>query len=143
MGCKLHADSLDCTPKSVPHMGSENERLGTGTVKGLHILCYQHHTEMLLRRLREPAEGLLYACQAPGCLVRYNTSTGYFIDTKEAKTIEHEMTPRVSCPDDKQLMYLAEVMPQRRNFRLWKCPECNRSRTNEETSGRLGKKMGA
>jgi ribosomal protein L37AE/L43A len=98
---------------------------------------------MLLRRLREPAEGLLYACREPGCLGRYNTSAGYFIDSKGAKTIEHEMTPHVSCPDDGQLMYLAEVMPQRRSFRLWKCPECNRSRTNEETSVGLGKKMGA
>jgi hypothetical protein len=124
-------------------MGSVNERLGTSTVKRLHLLCYQHHTEMLLRRLSEPAEGLLYACREPGCLVRYDTSAGYFIDTKDAKTIEDEMTPRVRCPDDGQLMYLAEVMPHRRSFRLWKCPECNRSRTNEETSGGLGKKMGA
>jgi hypothetical protein len=125
-------------------MGSENERSGTNTVKGLHVLCYQHHhTKMLLRCPSEPAEGLLYACQEPGCLVRYNTSAGYFIDTKDAKTIEDEMTPRVSCPDDGQLMYLAEVMPQRRSFRLWKCPECNRSRTNKETSDGLGKKMGA
>jgi hypothetical protein len=22
-------------------------------------------------------------------------------------------------------MYLAEVWPKRKNFRLWKCPECN------------------
>jgi hypothetical protein len=124
-------------------MASEQERLGTSTGKELHVLCYQHHTEMLLRLLREPAEGLLYTCREPGCLVRYDSSHGYFIDTNDAETIEQETTPRVGCPNDGQLMYLAEVMPQRRSFRRWKCPECNGSRTNEETSGGLEKKMGA
>jgi hypothetical protein len=117
--------------------------LGINTGKDLHVLCYQHHTEMLLRLLSESAEGVLYACREPGCLVRYDNSDGYFIDTGDAKTIEQETTPRVSCPNDGQLMYLAEVTPQRSDFRLWKCPECNRSRTNEETSGGLEKKMGA
>ena len=117
--------------------------MGTSTRRDLHILCYQHHTEMLLRLLSEPAEGLLYACREPGCLVRYHSLDGYFIDSKDAKTIDQEITPRVSCPDDARLMYLAEVMPQRRSFRLWKCTECNESRTNEETSGGLEKKMGA
>lgn len=88
-------------------------------------------------------EGLLYTCHEPGCLVCYDSSYGYFIDTKDAETIEQEMTPRVSCPNDGRLMYLAEVSPQRRNFRLWKCPECNGCQTNEETSGGLGQKMGA
>jgi hypothetical protein len=127
----------------VPHMASEQERLGTSTRENLHVLCYQHHTEMLLRLLSEPVEDLLYACREPGCLVRYKTSDGYFIDTKDAKTIEQEITPRVSCSNDGQLMYLAEVMAERKSFRLWKCPECNLARINEETSGGLGKKMGA
>lgn len=118
-------------------------RLVTGTGKDLHVLCYQHHTEMLPRLLSEPAEGVLYACQEPSCLVGYDSSDGYFIDTKNSKTIEEETTPRVSCPNDGHFMYLAEVMPQRRSFRLWKCPECNGNRTNEETSGGLEKKMGA
>ncbi len=124
-------------------MASEKETLGTSTRKDLHVLCYQHHTEMLLRLLSKPAEGLLYACREPGCLVRYRSLDGYFIDPKVAKTIDQEITPRVSCPDDGHFMYLDEVMPQRRSFRLWKCPECNESRTNEETSGGLEKKMGA
>jgi hypothetical protein len=128
----------------VPNMVSERERLGTSTRKDLDVLCYQHHTEMLLRLLREPAEGLGYACQEPGCLVRYDSSHGYFLDTKDAKTIEQETTPHLSCSNDGQLMYLAEVMSERRSFRRWKCPECNLSCINdEETSGGLGKKMGA
>jgi len=86
---------------------------------------------------------MLYTCRQPGCLVRYDNSDGYFIDARDAKTIEQETTPRVTCPNDGHFMYLAEVMPQRRSFRLWKCPECNGTRTNKETSGGLGKKMGA
>jgi hypothetical protein len=99
---------------------------------------------MLLRLLSEPAEGMLYACREPGCLIRYNVSHGYFLDTKDAETVELEIIPRVTCSNDAQRMYLAEVMPERRSFRLWKCPECNQSCiNNEDTLGELGKKMGA
>jgi hypothetical protein len=126
----------------VPDMISERERLGTSTRKDLHVLCYQHHTEMLLRLLSEPAEG--YACQQEGCLVRYDSSHGYFLDTKDANTIGQETTPHLSCSNDGQLLYLAEVIPERRSFRRWECPECKLSYINdEETSGALGKKMGA
>jgi len=142
VGCKLRADCRNC-PKSVPHMASKQERSGTNTREDLRVLCYQHHTELLLKPHSEPEEGMLYACREPGCPVRYDSSAGYFIDAKEAKLIEQETTPRVSCSNDGQLMYLAEDMPQRRSFRLWKCPQCNGSRTNEETLGGLGKKMGA
>jgi hypothetical protein len=124
-------------------MASQQGRLGTSTAKDLRVLCYQHHNEMLSGPLSEPAEGVLYACREPGCLVRYDTFHGYFIDTRDAETIKQETTPRVSCPNDGRLMYLAEVIPQRSDFRLWKCPECNRSHTNEETLGGLEKKMGA
>lgn len=118
--------------------------MGTSTRKDLHVLCYQHHTEMRARLLSEPAEGMLFTCQEPGCLIRYDISNGYFLDTKDAKTLELEIIPRVNCSNDGQRMYLAEVMPERRSFRLWKCPECNQNFSNkEETSDELGKKMGA
>ncbi len=143
VGRKLHADSRICNPTSVPHMASEQERSGTSTGKDLHVLCYQHHTEMLPRLSSESVMWPLYSCQTPDCLIRYDTSQGYFIDTKDTKTLEEEKTPRVICPTDGRLMYLAEVSPQRSSFRLWKCPDCNESRTNEESSGGLGKKMGA
>ncbi len=89
---------------------------------------------MLLRSLNEPAETLLYACREPGCLVRYESSQGYFIDKQDADTSEPDITPNVSCPNDGHAMYLAEVRPERKNFRLWKCPECNTIRTNGELS---------
>jgi len=117
--------------------------LGTSTRRDIHVLCYQHHTEMLLIHRDEPVEALVYACREPDCPVRYDSSAGYFINSVDAKTIEQEITPRVSCPNDGYLMYLAEVQPERSNFRLWKCPECNASRTNEESSHGFGKKMGA
>jgi hypothetical protein len=124
-------------------MVSQKERLGTGTRRALRVLCYQHHIEMLLEIDGELLEAVLYACREPGCLIRYDSAHGYFIDTKDARTIELEMAPRVSCPGDGHPMYLAEVRPERRSFRLWKCPECNASRTNDESSHELGKKLGA
>jgi hypothetical protein len=127
----------------VPRIASQNERLGTSTAETLYVLCYQHHTGMRLSSPTVPVAELVYACLEPSCLVRYTALDGYSLDTKDAKTIEEEKPPRVGCPDDGQLMYLAEVNPQNSSFRLWKCPECRRSLTNEDSSGGLGKKMGA
>jgi hypothetical protein len=98
---------------------------------------------MLLTPLSQLGKGPLYACRESGCLIRYDASAGYIIATDDAKTLEEERMPRVSCLKDGQLMYLAEVMPEKTNFRLWKCPECDGSRTNQEDSDGLGKKMGA
>ena len=106
-------------------IASAVERLGTSTRKDLHVLCYQHHTEMLLGPPTDSAEGTLYVCQEPGCLVRYFVSSGYFLDMKDAKAAELEIIPCVSCSNDAQRMYLAEVMRERKSFRLWKCPKCN------------------
>jgi hypothetical protein len=124
-------------------MASGKKRLSNSTRKDLRVLCYQHHIEMLLEFGSEPLEALLYACREASCLIRYDSAHGYFIDTIDAKTIEHEMVPRLSCPGDEHPMYLAEVRPERRSFRLWKCPECNTTRTNEESLHGLGKKAGA
>lgn len=120
-------------------MISETERLGTSTIEDLHVLCYEHHREMKLsgvsaKQRGEPAETLTYACQEPGCPVRYDSSVGYIVAGQETNTIEQEMLPRVHCPKDGHLMYLAEVRPERRNFRLWKCPACDTTRKNEETA---------
>src|SRR5260370_27161743 len=125
-------------------MASEQERWATSTRKDIDVLCCQHHTEMLARLLSESAEGMPYVCQEPGCLIRYDILNGYFLDTNDSKTIELEIIPRVNCSNDGQRLYLAVVMPERRSFRLWKCPECNHSCINiGETSGGLEKKMGA
>src|SRR5260370_27519802 len=115
-------------------MGSEQERLGKGKGKHVHVLCFQHHTEMLANLLSESAQGVLYACREPGCPARYDSSRGYFIDGNSLENIEREITPRVTCSVDGQPLYLAEVMPEVKSFRLWKCPECNPTRTHANTT---------
>jgi rubredoxin len=89
---------------------------------------------MLLEPRSDPVEMFLYVCQEPGCFVCYDGSQGYLIDKQDADTTEEDIKPHVSCPNDGHLMYLAEVRPERKNFRLWKCPECNTIRTNEQLS---------
>jgi len=129
---------------SLPPQWPVTRKVGTSTRKDIHVLCYQHHTEMFVRPASGAAEDLRYACQEPGCLIRYDGSRGYFIETKDANILGVEVTPRVNCSNDGQHMYLAEVTPERRNFRLWKCPECSQScLNNEDTSPGLGKEMGA
>lgn len=103
------------------------------------MLCYEHHTQMRLSRIRleiekKPSQTADYVCEEPGCVVRYNSSRGYFITTQDGSQLESEIMPRVSCPQDRQLMYLAEIRPKQRSYRLWRCPECDMSRTNEELS---------
>jgi hypothetical protein len=89
---------------------------------------------MLLESGSEPVETSLYACQEPGCYVCYDSSQGYFISKQDADTTDLDIRPRVNCPHDGHPMYLAEVRPEKKSFRLWKCPECKTIRTNEEWS---------
>jgi hypothetical protein len=98
----------------------------------------------MLPKLRgESTEALLYVCLEPDCLIRYDSSAGYFIGTANQKALEQEILPRVNCRSDERPMYLAEVQAKIRSFRLWKCPECGASCTNEEFLSGLGKKTGA
>ena len=107
--------------------------------ENLHALCYEHHSQMRLSRIllkigEKSWQMAAYVCGVPGCFARYNPSRGYFTNTPEGTQMEGETVPRVSCLQDSQLMYLTEIRPQQRNYRLWRCPECNTSRTNEERS---------
>jgi hypothetical protein len=108
--------------------------VGTGTRKDLHVLCYEHHKEMPLKHRSEPAETFLYVCLEPGCFIYYDSSQGYLIEPQDGDRSEPEIKPSVHCPKDGRVMYLAEVRPERKSFRLWKCPECNAIRTNGEFS---------
>ena len=111
------------------------------TSTDLHPLCYEHHVEMslvqiLLRLLKSdvyPAQTLVYACPEPDCLIHYNSPFGYFT-TQDGTQIERGSTPQVPCPRHGLPMYLSEVKPKKRSFRLWRCPQfgCNASRTNED-----------
>ncbi|HYY72456.1 MAG TPA: hypothetical protein VE778_02575 [Candidatus Bathyarchaeia archaeon] len=116
--------------------------MGFSTRDDLDVLCYQHHREMGL----EPggkSEGASFRCEEPGCLIRFNASRGYFLGTQDKMTLQEEILPRVFCSSDKSPMYLAETETKSKSYRLWKCPECGTSRTNEGISDGWGKTAGA
>jgi hypothetical protein len=101
----------------------------------LSALCYEHHIPMsfgqvVLQTNGERASIFAYTCQEPDCLVHYDSSRGYFIVDQNGNGNKQEATPDIRCPHDGAFMYLAEVMPERRSFRLWKCPQCNLNRGN-------------
>jgi len=89
---------------------------------------------MLLEYRSKPAETFVYACREPGCFIHYQSPQGYFIEPQNGDGSELEIKPGVHCPKDGRVMYLAEVRPERKSFRLWKCPECDAIRTNAEIS---------
>lgn len=104
--------------------------------KDLRALCHEHHVEMTLhepggRTGTAGSQTRAYACPLPDCTVHYNSSNGYFLIAHGGK-IDLESVPRVKCSVDGRPMYLAETNPQKRSFRLWKCPQCGSTHTNEE-----------
>lgn len=124
--------------RGVPRKSSKRkEGMGTGTPRDLHVLCYQHHTEMLPKLRVETDEKALYVCREVDCRVCYDAAGGYFLDTDDPKILEQEITPKIRCSRDGQLMYLAEVRPEQRSFRLWRCPECAAS-THQESEKKAG-----
>jgi hypothetical protein len=120
------------------HITSEQKGLGTGTPRDLHILCYQHHREMLPKPQVETGKTPVYVCQEGGCLVCYEASGGYFLDTDNRNIIEQEIRPRVRCSHDGRFMFLAEVRPEQRSFRLWKCPECDATYSHQQSERKAG-----
>lgn len=65
-----------------------------------------------------------YVCQVHGCFVRYTSAHGHFVAPDNGSGLEEEILPRVRRPHDGAPMYLGEVRPRERNFRLWRCPRC-------------------
>jgi hypothetical protein len=107
--------------------------------RNYHVLCHEHHLEMRLHEilLESGREGkqildLAFACTEPDCRVHYNFCRGYFLPSQEARANELGMVPRLRCPRDDMSLYLAGINPQRRGFRLWKCPQCDGKCTNDE-----------
>jgi hypothetical protein len=103
--------------------------------RDLSALCYEHHIEMsfgqvVLQTSGEQTQILAYTCLEPDCLVHYDASRGYFISDQNGNGDEREMKPNVRCPHDGASMYLAEVLPEHKSFRLWKCPQCNTNHSN-------------
>jgi hypothetical protein len=103
----------------------------------LRALCHEHHVKMRLIQSLSNSGGdltrtLAYTCTQPDCLVHYNIYRGYFILSQNGNTNELDMVPSVRCSHDGTPMYLAEVDPDKKGFRLWICPQCDGRRTNEE-----------
>jgi len=122
---------------------SQGEHMPTAkNKKDLHPFCYVHLAEMMvygdgpLEAETEPIEVVAYICSEPDCLVHYNTSSGYFIAAKEGNRTEQGATPSIRCPNDGSPMYLAEIQREHRSYRLWRCPQCDKSLTNLESSQR-------
>jgi len=99
----------------------------------IHALCYEHHIQMQPNQIFVGTDGvrtqvLAYACPEPDCFVHYSSSYGYFIPSRNGSGIEtigtDPLMPRVRCEMDGMPMYLVEVLPERKSFRLWKCPKC-------------------
>ena len=105
--------------------------------KELRALCHEHHVEMRLNQGLSNSEGYAtqtpaYACTDPHCLVHYNIFRGYFMLPQNENMNQMDRVPRVRCPHDGTPMYLAEIDLEKRDFRLWRCPQCDGRRTNEE-----------
>lgn len=101
----------------------------------LQPLCYEHHTEMSLVQMvsgngSTPHQELEYACQASDCFVRYTGVHGYFTAPRNGSGLEEEILPHVRCPHDEAPMYLTQVRPEERSFRLWRCPLCKAASTS-------------
>jgi len=108
-------------------------------VRMIRPLCYEHHTEMTLNQVLPKTENEAtqtddYRCPVPKCLARYNTLDGYFVATQSGTGTDTDSMPRFRCEQDGIPMYLAEVLPERGNFRLWKCPQCNMCHASGELS---------
>lgn len=104
--------------------------------KELRALCHEHHVEMRLNKgfsngEARATQALTYACTAPACLVHYDISRGYF-QSQNGSGNEWNQMPKVNCFLDGTPMYLAEIDREKRAFRLWRCPQCGASITNEE-----------
>jgi len=110
---------------------------GVQPCKELHPLCHEHHVNMRRTEIALMIEGEhtptpAYACPVTDCLVHYSMSRGYFVLSQNGNTNELDTVPRVRCSHDGTPMYLAEIDRERRGFRLWRCPQCDGRRTNEE-----------
>jgi hypothetical protein len=104
--------------------------------KQFQPLCHEHHRPMEVSGRAVTTNGDIgrysYACVEPDCLVHYSDSCGYFIVGQNGNPNEPHMVPKVRCRQDDMPMYLAEVKREKKDFRLWRCPQCGGTRTNDE-----------
>ena len=139
------ADAALQNPKENHPVGRKHElpqgrRVWNGVQKNNDVrpLCYEHHVEMgfssVPRGAGKVTQMPCYVCPKPDCFVGYSSRQGYFTIIRRTEYTQRNMTPCVSCSSDGRLMYLAQVRPEKRSFRLWRCPECSEVRTTGEFS---------
>lgn len=104
--------------------------------EALRALCYEHHVEMRKQSFSNGEESsrqtVAYGCPEPDCLVHYAISRGYFLPSRNGHRNDLEVIPTVKCLDDGTPMYLAEIDLDKRDYRLWICPQCGGRRTHEQ-----------
>ena len=66
------------------------------------------------------------------CRVHYSIDGGYFLTGQNGHRNDLEVIPAVRCLDDGTPMYLAEIDLDKREYRLWICPQCGGRRTHEQ-----------
>jgi len=109
-------------------MGSHVRVLENEKRADLHVLCHKHQEELGLAPVgfgKHGAPTVVYGCPKPDCHVYYSSSEGYFILSDNGHAVLTESVPLVRCEHDQIYMYLAQVLPEKKSFRLWKCPKCN------------------
>jgi hypothetical protein len=92
-------------------------------------LCYEHHVAMRPVQLEKSTNAftthsLAFTCPLSGCFIWYASKSGYFAAEGADQSKRAEVL-RVNCPQDGQLMYLAQIHPQRTSLHFWRCGEPN------------------
>ena len=105
--------------------------------KQFHPLCHEHHVgmkvnEKIVKSNGKGAESRSYICTESDCLVHYSKNRGYFVLNGNGKPNGLEMVPKVTCRRDGMPMFLAEVNRKKKSYRLWRCPQCNETRTSDD-----------
>jgi hypothetical protein len=68
----------------------------------IHPLCYEHHSEMSIRKSSSNEDGMSYACSELGCVVSYSRADGYFLNTQNQFLIKQcPIPPHQYCSNDR------------------------------------------
>jgi len=113
VGRKLLTSAWGGRAKVQPETATKMGRQGTSTRKDLHVLCYEHHAEMLLEYRSKPAETFVYACREPGCFITTRARKGTSSSPKMGRERAGNQAWR-SLSEGWRVMYLAEVRPKER-----------------------------
>jgi hypothetical protein len=105
--------------------------------EAFRVLCYEHHVEMMLKQSfsnggENTRKTVTFACPEADCHVHYSIAGGYFLQSQNGHRNDLEVIPTVRCLDDGTPMYLAEIDLDKRDYRLWICPQCGGRRTHEQ-----------